>query len=611
MKYYKHILDYDQDHNSSDILRHLFVNAGIGIAGAFVFEIAIDHFATSSGYYEEDEESHEHDEENTTTNNSTAQNVVIKTLDYLLKELGDFSELSNFNLVISSLIALYLLSAIIQFIRGYLIISVEKKIDLKLLLTYYKHIIDLPVSTILVRQTGEYLSRFSDARIIREAISTATLTLIMDSLMTLVCGLILFLQNSHLFIVALLMVFFDSLIVLVFRRPIQRSNRQVMERNAQLQSYLKESIDGIETVKSSNASEKIKQKTTEIFNFLINSVVKNNLITMTQNTIADIVELIGTVIILWIGFYLVIIKQISIGSLITFYALLGYFSKPIKNVIELQPTIQSALVAIDRLNDILDLNLEQDSNNNTIPFPHVNKWICNNLYFRYGNRELTLQNVCLTIKNGEKIAIIGESGSGKTTLAKLILKFYNPEKGEILINNMPIEILSLSELRNNIAYVSQNTFLFSDTIKNNLILGNENISDDDIIKVCKICEVDNFVSELPLKYETPLDENGSNLSGGQRQRISIARALLKQPQLLILDEATSNLDTITETALKNTIFKYYQDLTCIIIAHRLSTIKQCDKIYVMEKGSIVESGTHMQLLKQNGQYSKLWNEQFE
>jgi len=229
--------------------------------------------------------------------------------------------------------------------------------------------------------------------------------------------------------------------------------------------------------------------------------------------------------------------------------------------------------------------------------------------FRYGNRELTLNNVSLNVRKGEKVAIVGESGSGKTTLAKLLLRFYRPERGSVMLDGKDIGDFDLTALRQGVAYVDQNTFLFSDTIRNNLKLGNEQATDEEIEAACAISCADEFIRRLPLGYDTPLDENGMNLSGGQRQRLAIARAVLKKPQLLILDEATSNLDTITEASIKNTIFDFGQDMACIIIAHRLTTIKNCDRIYVMEQGEIVESGSHEQLMRANGRYSRLWNMQ--
>lgn len=230
-----------------------------------------------------------------------------------------------------------------------------------------------------------------------------------------------------------------------------------------------------------------------------------------------------------------------------------------------------------------------------------------NLCFRYGNRDLVLNDINISIKSGETIAIVGESGSGKTTLAKLIMAFFEPESGEIIIGNNNIFKIPPSIVRSYIGYISQDVFLFSNSIKNNLVLGNSNITMSEIENACRLSRADEFINKLPMKYDTLIGENGCGLSGGQRQRLAIARALLKKPKILIMDEATSNLDFITEKIIKDTIDKVSKDITCIIIAHRLSTIKNCDTIYVMDNGRIVEYGNHNELISKKGIYKKFYD----
>ncbi|MGN0680037.1 MAG: peptidase domain-containing ABC transporter [Oscillospiraceae bacterium] len=582
------------------------VISAIGICGSLVFQLVIDNFSIKNETHNEEicEEDHDHSVD-------LDEGLVIDTedstspIESFLNQVAELVSKSGFSTIFVCLIGLYLLQSLIQIIRGRLIIDVSQKIDIKLILKYYNHIIDLPVSSVLQRQTGEYLSRYSDASAIRDAISGATLTLMLDSIMVIAAGVILYLENQMLFWISLIMVVIYSIIVLFFRKPIKKSNQKVMENDAKLQSFFKESLDGIETVKATNSDSKIKNMMSSKFMTFLHSVVHSDIISLVQNSLSDTAELIGNVIILWLGFTLVLTNQLSIGGLISFYALLSYFTTPIKNLIQLQPQLQTAFVAAERLDDILEQEIEKHNIADN-DFPIIETIDFCNIDFRYGNRELLLEDLNISLKKGEKIALVGESGSGKTTIAKLLLNFYSPESGEIKINGKPIQNLDLSQLRNNVAYVDQNTFLFADTIRNNLKLGTTDASDEDIYKACETANISSFIDSLPMGLDTFIDENGANLSGGQKQRLALARALLKKPQLLILDEATSHLDTITEMSIQNVIMDSCSDLSCIIIAHRLSTIKRCDKIYLLENGTVTECGTHDELLGHNGKYSKLW-----
>lgn len=570
--------------------------SSIGIAGTFVFEIVVNNFEDTHSETVIDEHSHD-------TEEIESEKTDLSLTERITNVIYDNS--SKFNTFFIGLIFLYVLQALIQYSRGHTISLLSKNVDLKLLIPYYNKIMDLPIYTLNTRNTGEYLSRFSDASNIRIAISGATLTLILDSIMAIVSGTMLFIKDHTLFLISLVSIFIYAMVVICYRKPIERNNIAVMENNAIVQSYLKESIDGIETIKANCAENISKERNRNKFKNLINYLFKNSLIQNSQDAICDAVELIGTALILWMGFSMVLKGIVSLGSLLTFYALLAYFTTPIKNLIELQPTMQTAVVAAERLNDILDAESEQKSGNTKV-INNIGDIKIQNLDFRYGNRQLTINDISLTIHKGEKIAFVGESGSGKTTIAKLIMQFYNPEKGNILINNTNIELISKESLREKISYVTQNTFLFSDTIKNNLLIAKEKASNQEIITALKVADAYDFVNSLSFGYDTFLDENGFNLSGGQRQRLSIARALLKNPELLILDEATSNLDSVAELKIKENIFNTFKDITCIMIAHRLSAVSDCDKIYFFENGKIVESGTHEALMNKKGKYYHQW-----
>lgn len=501
-------------------------------------------------------------------------------------------------------ILLKLFSVLLTVLRSQLLVYLSQKLDIALLLGYYEHVLKLPMNFFGTRKVGEIISRFQDASSIRDAISNATLTVMIDTLMAIVGGLILFFKNKILFAIAFVMVILYGILVFAFNKPYRKANEKQMEDNAQLTSYLVESLNGIQTVKAFNGEPEVQTKTEFKFVKLLKSIFKLACIGNAQEGLKTLVELVGGVIILWVGAYNVLHGNMTIGDLVTFNALLVYFLDPVKNIINLQPTLQTAIVASDRLGEILDLEIEKDEtqNHKVVPASLKGNISIQDISFRYGTRRLILDHFSMDIKEGENIAIVGESGAGKTTIAKLLLNLYQYESGSITIADYALPDIQLDALREKIAYIPQETFLFSGSIMDNLIFGIDNPDMEEVIRCAKMAQIHEFINSLPLRYETHLDENGSNLSGGQRQRIAIARAMLKKPDILILDEATSNLDAVTEKAIQETIDLYSHNMTTIIIAHRLSTIRRCDTIYVMEGGKIIEKGSHNELMERNNGY---------
>ena len=529
----------------------------------------------------------------------------------LIDDILQAGLLKTLHILSIGIILLNLFKVLLSAFRSHLLLYLSQKLDIALLLGYYRHVLKLPMNFFGTRKVGEIISRFNDASKVRDAISGATLTIMIDTIMVIVGGAILYSQNGTMFGVTLIVVIFYFIIVFSFNKWYRRLNEAQMENNAQLTSYMVESLNGIQTVKAYNAERKVNLETETKFIRLLRSIFKLSWVSNLQGSLVGFVELTGGIVILWVGAYHVIKGDLTIGQLITYNSLLVYFLDPVKNLINLQPQMQTAIVAADRLGEILDLEPERTSNEDKKLAPATMQGDIrfNNVTFRYGTRRTVLENITMHIRQGEKIALVGESGSGKTTLVKLLLNLYSPEEGDILINNNNIRDISLENLRDRIAYIPQETFLFSGSIMDNLTLGMDDVSTEEVIEASKEAQAHDFINELPLRYETRLEENGSNLSGGQRQRLAITRAILKKPDILILDEATSNLDSITERAIEDTIEAYSKEMTTIIIAHRLSTIKRCSMIYVMEKGRIIEAGNHEQLIGFKGKYAKLWGQQ--
>ncbi|MBQ0037084.1 MAG: peptidase domain-containing ABC transporter [Clostridiales bacterium] len=509
-------------------------------------------------------------------------------------------------------ILLKLFSVLLSVLRSQLLVYLSQKLDIALLLGYYDHVLKLPMNFFGTRKVGEIISRFQDASSIRDAISNATLTVMIDTLMAIAGGLILFFKNKVLFAIAFVMVVLYGVLVLVFNKPYKKANQKQMEDNSQLTSYLVESLNGIQTVKAFNGERTVQTETEFKFVRLLKSIFKLSCIGNAQEGLKAFVEAVGGVIILWVGAHSVLTGDMTIGSLVSFNALLVYFLDPIKNLINLQPTMQTAMVASDRLGEILDLEIEKTEaqQHKVAPTSLKGDISIQDISFRYGTRQLALEHFSMDIKQGENIAIVGESGAGKTTIAKLLLNLYQYESGTITVADYALPDIQLETLRDKIAYIPQETFLFSGTIMDNLTFGLDHPDMEDVIRCAKMAQIHEFVNTLPLRYETHLDENGSNLSGGQRQRIAIARAMMKKPDILILDEATSNLDAVTEKAIQETLDSYSEGMTTIIIAHRLSTIRRCDRIFVMEKGRIIENGSHDELMsKDDGYYRGLYQAQ--
>jgi len=329
---------------------------------------------------------------------------------------------------------------------------------------------------------------------------------------------------------------------------------------------------------------------------------------MLQQALKLFVQLALGVVILWVGAILVIRNQLSVGELMTYNSLLAYFINPLQNIINLQPKLQSAKVANNRLNEVYLVESEfKDQRSIQSVDRLVGDIKLKDVSYHYGYGKNVLDNINLTIKYGDKLTIVGMSGSGKSTLVKLLITFFDPTDGEITLNNHSLSNIDKHTLRSYINYVPQEPYIFSGSITENLRLGNrQDVTDEDIQKACRLALIEDDINKMQLQFDTLLDEDGGTLSGGQRQRITIARALLSPAKVLIFDESTSGLDAITEKQLVDNLVNI-SGKTIIFIAHRLAIAKRTDNIVVLHDGKLVEHGTHNDLLQQHGYYAKLIN----
>jgi ATP-binding cassette, subfamily C, bacteriocin exporter len=504
---------------------------------------------------------------------------------------------------------LTLFQVLLGAVRGYFLTSFSMKVDFQLIFSYFRHVLRLPIGFFDSRKTGEILSRMQDAEKIRGALTEASISVVMDTLMVVVVGVTLFMQSRTLFQVAVLAIPLSTLIIWICAKPFARQYRKLMGESAEVQSYLVEALNGNATVKALNAPDLV-------FNEYEKRQMKagwTKYRLVIAQTIRDIFTGLingwGVNVIFWVGSYLILQGEMSLGELVSFNALLGYFLGPLGRLLNLQPNLQEAFVAADRLGEILDLDEEIPAEGRWLKPAEIKGGIeIIHLNFRYGTRRLILEDISASIAPGQWIAFVGSSGCGKTSLVKLLLKFYKPEKGEIRLDDDNLEDIDTIYLRSKIGYVPQEIFLFSGTIADNIALHHPDATLEEITEAAKRAGAHEFISEQPDRYNTVLSERGASLSGGERQRLALARALLGKPEVLIFDEATSNLDTVSEHHIHETLGTLRDSrITTILIAHRLTTVINCDRIFVMDKGKIVESGTHAELKDVGGLYSQLWN----
>lgn len=509
------------------------------------------------------------------------------------------------------MVGLLMLQIFINHCKNLLTIKTGQQIDTRLILGYYKHLLKLPQRFFDTMRTGEIISRIGDAVKISTFINDAMISLAVNVFIIVFSFVLMFTIYWKLAVLMLLILPTYTLVYYFSNRVNRLTQRKLMEDNAGLESQLVESISAIGTIKRFGLESFANMKTEQRFIRFMQTSYRSSLNSLWIGDAGSLASGIFTILLLWIGASFVLNGYLSPGQLLSFYAIIGYFIGPVSSLIGMNRTMQDAVIAADRLFEIMDLEQEETVEKIVLLPEMIGNIRFNGVHFRYGASNTVFRNLNLEIRRGKVTAIVGESGSGKTTLLSLLQGIYSLQDGSITIGNFDIRYLKHESLRSMVSVVPQQIDLFNGNIIENIAVGEMHPDLKRVMLVCSELGMTDFIDKLPQGYHTPIGENGVSLSGGQRQRLAIARALYRDPEILILDEATSSLDGGSESYIQQVIASLRsRGKTVILIAHRLSTVVSADMIVVLQEGVVLETGTHETLTESRGAYYQMWIRQF-
>jgi HlyB family type I secretion system ABC transporter len=508
------------------------------------------------------------------------------------------------------MLMILLSQSVVSLLREWILVYLRSRIDINLMLGFFEHLLVLPYSFFQQRSSGDLLSRVNSNIMIRDTLSSQMIAALLDSSMVLLYLLILMAQSPAYGLLALAVGLMQVVLTLGTARPITQLANQELAAQGKAQGYMSEALAGIATLKAAGAEYSAYERWANLFFDQLNLSIKRSYLVAGLGVALTALRLFSPMALLWVGAQQVLNGSLSIGSMLALNALAVAFLDPLSALVNRGQQLQMVQAHLARLSDIMTSAPEQEGKDVRQPPQLTGDIRLENIGFSYSSDSpKVLHNISISIKAGQKVAIVGRTGSGKSTFGKLLLGLYLPTEGEIYYDDHPLRELEIQEVRRQFGVVLQDAAIFSGTVMQNIALNNPSMPKEKILEAARVAAIDEDIERMPMGYDTYVAEGGSALSGGQRQRLAMARAVANKPAILLLDEATSSLDVKTERKVATNLQLF--PCTQIIIAHRLSTIRHADVILVMDKGTIVEAGSHDELLQRNGHYANLVQQQME
>ncbi|MGK7892005.1 MAG: type I secretion system permease/ATPase [Leptolyngbyaceae cyanobacterium] len=514
------------------------------------------------------------------------------------------------DVIASAMLGVAIFEAILGILRMFIFTHTTNRLDMSLSAQLFRHLLRLPLAYFEARRVGDTVARVQELEEIRQFLTSTALTVVLDSIFSVIYLMVMMYYSPKLTGVALAVIPLFAILTLTATPILRNWLNETFNRSADSQSFLVETVTGIHTVKAHAAEKATRDRWEGLYARFIRTGFKANTTANISNNLGNFLTSFSSLLLLWVGAHLVIRQEFTIGQLIAFQMLSARVTGPLLRLVQLWQNLQEVLLAVDRIGDILNVPAEAEQGTGLV-LPHLQGAVVfDQVFFRYNQeQDSILKGVSFKVEPGMFVGLVGRSGSGKSTLSKLIQRLYDTEAGRITIDGFDVKSADLASLRPQIAVVLQDDFLFNGTVLDNITLGSHNAAPEDVIQAAQMAVAHDFILDLPHGYETNVGERGIALSGGQRQRITLARLFLSDAPILILDEATSHLDAETEQQVLENLRNVSRDRTVFLIAHRFAPLKNADLILAMEKGVVVERGTHQSLLGDKGLYYSLYQRQ--